>query len=94
MKARSIIIAAVAMPMYAYENSTYFILRAGGKTLITFLFDACFIWVVSIPLSFVLSRYTALPIVLVYALVQASEIIKCIFGFVLVHKGVWVNRIT
>ena len=89
-----IIIAAVAMPMYAYENSTYFILRAGGKTLITFLFDACFIWVVSIPLSFVLSRYTALPIVLVYALVQASEIIKCIFGFVLVHKGVWVNRIT
>ena len=89
-----IMIAALAMPMYAYENSTYFILRAGGKTLITFLFDACFIWVVSIPLSLILSRFTILPIVLVYGLVQAAEIIKCIFGFVLVRMGIWVNRIT
>ena len=89
-----IMIAAAAMPMYAYENSTYFILRAGGKTFITFLFDACFIWAVSIPFSFFLARYTSLPIILVYAMVQAAEIFKCILGFVLIRKGIWINRIT
>lgn len=89
-----IMTAAAAMPMYAYENSTYFILRAGGKTFITFLFDACFIWTVSIPFSFFLARYTSLPIILVYAMVQAAEIFKCILGFVLIRKGIWINRIT
>ncbi len=92
--ARFIMISAAAMPMYAYENSTYFILRAGGKTLITFLFDACFVWAVSIPLSYVLSRFTLLPVPLVYAMVQSAEIFKCLLGFVLVRKGIWINRIT
>lgn len=91
---RFIMIAAAAMPMYAYENSTYFILRAGGKTFITFLFDACFIWIVSIPLSWYLSACTLLPVPLVYAIVQAAEIFKCLIGFVLVRKGIWISRIT
>ena len=91
---RFIMIAAAAMPMYAFENSAYFILRAGGKTLITFLFDACFIWIVSIPLSWYLSACTLLPTHLVYAMVQAAEIFKCIIGFVLVRKGIWISRIT
>ena len=91
---RFIMIAAAAMPMYAYENSTYFILRAGGKTFITFLFDACFIWIVSIPLSWYLSACTSLPTHLVYAMVQAAEIFKCLIGFVLVRKGIWISRIT
>ena len=91
---RFIMIAAAAMPMYAFENSAYFILRAGGKTLITFLFDACFIWAVSIPLSWYLSACTLLPTHLVYAMVQAAEIFKCIIGFVLVRKGIWISRIT
>ena len=60
---------------------------------ITFLFDSGFMWVVSIPFAYVLSRYTALPIEVVYAMCQGIEILKCIVGFVLLKKGVWLNNI-
>lgn len=89
-----LIIASIFMPSYSFMNATYFTLRSGGKTLITFLFDSVFVWVVSIPLCFFLAKSTSLPITSVYFLVQASELIKCAIGFVLVKKGVWVNNLT
>ena len=46
---------AALMPMHAYANACYFTLRSGGKTLITFVFDSLFTWLVSIPAAFVLS---------------------------------------
>ena len=51
-----IMISACCMPMYAFENATYFTLRSGGKTFITFLFDSCFFWKFSCfyPLIFLL----------------------------------------
>ena len=46
--------------------------RSGGKTLVTFLFDSVFTWVIVVPVAFVLAKYTALGIVAVYFLVQAT----------------------
>ncbi len=42
-------VLAVCMPLNAFMNSTYFTLRSGGKTIVTFLFDSFYIWVVDIP---------------------------------------------
>jgi Na+-driven multidrug efflux pump len=81
------------MPMNAFMNVAYFTLRSGGKTFITFLFDSVFMWVVSIPVAYTLSRYTVIPIVPLYFMCQMVEIIKCIVGFVLVKKGVWIHNI-
>lgn len=61
-------------------NALYFTLRAGGKTMVTFLFDSAFVWLINIPVAYVLSRYTAMPILLLYACCQSLEIIKCIIG--------------
>ena len=94
MAAGLIRISAVCMPMYAYENASYFIIRSGGKTLVTFLFDSCFCWIASIPLSFVLVRFTDMPIMPLYLSVQLIELIKCAIGFVLIKKGIWINNIT
>ena len=88
-----IIVNAVFMPMYAFLHSTYFTLRSGGKTVITFIFDSFFMWLVSIPVAFGLSRFTGLPVIKIYVLVQATDLLKCILGFVLVKKGVWLNNI-
>lgn len=88
-----IIIAASFMPQHAFLHAAYFTLRSGGKTGITFLFDSGFVWVVSIPLAFCLSRFTSLPIEPIYIMCQASEIIKSVIGFILLKKGVWVNNI-
>ena len=74
-------------------HSTYFTLRTGGKTIVTFLFDSVFLWAVTTPVAFVLSRYTGLPIIPLYLSCQLLDLIKCAIGFVLVKKGVWVNNI-
>ncbi|MBP7348363.1 MAG: MATE family efflux transporter [Butyrivibrio sp.] len=89
-----IMVSACCMPMYAYENATYFTLRSGGKTFITFLFDSCFVWVFSIPLAFVLVHDTRMPITLVFLCCQMIELIKCLIGYLLVKKGIWINNIT
>lgn len=88
-----ILIVALYIPMCAFLNACYFTLRAGGKTIVTFVFDSLFMWCVSIPFAFILSRYTAIPIVPLYLYCQMIELIKCVIGFVLVKKGVWLTNI-
>lgn len=88
-----IIINAAFMPQNAFLNASYFTLRSGGKTIVTFFFDSVFIWCVSVTLAFALSRFTALPVTSIYILVQLADIIKSVIGFILVKKGVWVNNI-
>lgn len=87
-------ISAVCMPMYAYENAAYFTIRSGGRVLVTFLFDSLFCWVFSVPAASILARFTGIPILQMFLLVQLVEIIKVISGFVLVRKGIWINNLT
>lgn len=88
-----IMASAVFMPQNAFLHACYFTLRSGGKTIITFIFDSVFIWCVSVSIAFILSRYTALPVIVIYIIVQLADIIKCTIGFVLVKKGVWLQNI-
>lgn len=85
-----LLVGAALMPVHAYANACYFTLRSGGKTVITFVFDSLFTWVVSIPAAFVLSRFTAMPILPMYAAVEGLSLLKCLLGFVLVRSGKWV----
>lgn len=86
-------VGAGCMPIFAFMHAAYFTLRSGGKTLITFCFDSVFLWLVSTPAAFLLSRYTALPILTLYLCVQLIDLIKCGIGFVLVKKGVWIQNV-
>ncbi len=86
-------ISAACMPLAGFMHATYFTLRSGGKTVVTFLFDSAYLWVFSIPVAFFLSRYTSLPIAPLYLCCQLMDIIKCIVGFILVKKGVWINTL-
>ena len=67
---------------------------SGGKTLITFIYDSGFMWVVCVPLAFVLSRYTDMNIVPLYFLCQLPEAIKCVLGYYMVRKGSWIQTLT
>lgn len=86
-------INSVIMPFNAYTNAAYFTLRSGGKTLSTLLFDSCFVWVVSVPLAFSLSRFTGVPILPLYTVCQGAEILKCVIGFVMLKRGTWIRNI-
>ena len=90
---RCIWVVAMVMPINAYANVSYFTMRSGGKTAVTFLFDSCFAWVVTVPSAYILSRFTALPALNVFMIVSLLEILKCIIGFCLVKSGVWVRNI-
>lgn len=87
-------VSACFMPVYAYENAAYFTLRSGGKTWITFLFDSCFVWVATLPLAALLTHFTSLPIIPLFALVQTADFIKMMVGFFMVRSGKWIHNLT
>ncbi len=89
-----ICVAAADMPFRGYIQVTYFALRAGGKSLLTFLFDAGFMWIVTVPLAFVLSRFTGMPIVPLYALCLAMDILKCVLGALMLKSDSWIQNLT
>lgn len=86
-------VGAAFMPVYAFYHAAYFTLRTGGKTVITFLFDSCYLLVVNLSLAFLLTRFTGIPVVEIYIIVQLAESLKCIVGFILLKKRVWVNNL-
>lgn len=89
-----IVVTALFFPVQGILNSLYFTLRSGGKTLVTFLFDSVFSWAVTLPLAMILCFFTELPILAVYAIVQAADIVKIIIGAVMIKKGVWITNLT
>ena len=91
--AHFLIAQAIFTPQIALLHTSYFTLRSGGKTIITFLFDSAFMWVVSVPVAFILSRYTGIYVVWIFVILQMTEWIKCVIGIYLVRKGVWMNNI-
>ena len=88
-----IVAQAIFMPQAAFMLAAYFTLRSGGKTIVTFLFDSVFVWCVSVPVAYALSRFTGVPVIVIFAMVQMADWIKCAIGFVLVKKGVWLQNI-
>lgn len=93
LAAQFIRVAAIFTPVWGFMHAAYFTLRSGGKTLITFLFDSVYLWVIAYPLAYILSRFTSTQVVLMYFFVCAIDLVKCLIGFILVKKGVWLNNI-
>ena len=93
MATQFIMISGILMPLNAYCHATYFIIRAGGRTGITMIFDSCFVWCISVPVAFFLSRYTTLDVVSMLIIIQSLELIKCIIGGVMVKMGIWARNI-
>lgn len=89
-----ILIQAIFSPLYGFENACYFTIRSGGKTVITFIFDSCAIWLVNLPTAALLIHFTSLPILAVYTIVQCTNIVKSIVGFIMVRKGIWVKNLS
>ena len=86
-------IAACMLPIISIYYSSYFTMRAGGKTFLTFLFDSGYTFVFTFMSALLLTRLTSLPILTIYLLVQCVDIPKATLGLVLVRKGIWVHNI-
>lgn len=86
-------ITAIAMPFEALTHASYFTLRSGGKMFITFIFDCGFMWGVNVLTAFILSRFTSIPFIWLFAAVQGISVLKSVFGILLVKNGFWIKNI-
>ncbi|MDD7523906.1 MAG: MATE family efflux transporter [Clostridiales bacterium] len=88
-----LLICAVSMPLNAFTHGCYFTLRSGGQTKITMAFDSCFVWVICIPLAYCLANFTSIPIIPMFIICTATELIKCVIGYFFVKSDRWVKNI-
>lgn len=86
-------ITGIMMPLFGLCHSLYFTIRAGGRTFITFLFDSAFLMVIGVPLAYILTRYTSLDIVSIYAICEGTALIKVFIGFAISASGIWMQNI-
>ena len=88
-----IIISAILLPFNSVNCVCYFTLRAGGRMLITILFDSVFVILVRVPIAFVLSHFTGLSIYWVFTFATAVDLVKIFVGYYLINKGIWIRYI-
>ena len=88
-----IIVSALSMPFAAFANSSYFTLRSGGRVGITFVFDSVYMWVIVMPVCYLLSRYTGMNIYYMFPICQGTEIFKAALGLALLLRGSWVKQL-
>ncbi|MBQ4116655.1 MAG: MATE family efflux transporter [Clostridia bacterium] len=93
LSTRMMQICALAIPLDAFANASYFTLRSGGEALITIIFDSGFVWLISVPTAYILCNLTSLSILPIYAICQGLNFIKCAIGFTFVKKGIWIKNI-
>ncbi|MBQ9196122.1 MAG: MATE family efflux transporter [Clostridia bacterium] len=91
---RLLIITACAMPLYSFSHCSYFTLRSGGKTVITFLFDCGYTWAISVPLALLMVKALHANVLAAYAVVEGANIIKCVMGYIFVKSGKWIQNLT
>lgn len=84
---------SVYMPVNAYLNATYFTMRSGGRTVITFLFDSAYVWVVTVPLAYCLVHFTGLDILAVIVICLSADALKVTVGTILLKKKIWIKNL-
>ena len=89
-----IFILALFKPVMGLVHASYNTIRAGGKTLLTFINDSGFMWCVSVPLVFCLSAFTKLPILPIYFLCQVPEVLKLIVSLSIIKGNSWMQNLT
>ena len=93
LAAKMLVIDGLVLPIESLVHVTYFTIRSGGKTLITFLFDSVYSWLVPVPLAFCLCRFTSLDIITTFAIVQFSAVIKMVIGLFMLRSDFWAKKI-
>jgi len=94
LSASLILILALTKPFMALVYTCYSIIRSGGKIWMTFVNDSGFMWVVNVPLAFVLTRYTQLDFPVIFAICQLPELLKILISALLLRTDSWMQNLT
>lgn len=86
-------VSAIMMPVSGFLHATYFTIRSGGKTFVTFLFDSVFLWVLAVPVAYLLVYKTGVSIFFAFFIVEGTNIIKSLIGWLIMRSGIWMQNI-
>ncbi|QWB99509.1 MATE family efflux transporter [Mycoplasmatota bacterium] len=84
---------AFMIPVISLYMVLYFTLRSGGDTRSTMIMDSGYIWVVQVPVIYVLSRFTQLPVVILYLIIQSLELPKVVLAYSRYKKEYWLRNL-
>lgn len=89
-----LMISGAFLPLGAITNCSYFAIRSGGRTFITFLFDCAYTWAVCLPVAFLLSRFTSLGLPWMFFLVQCADSgLKSVIAIIMLKSGIWAKNV-
>lgn len=89
-----LMVSGAFLPLGSVTNCSYFAIRSGGRTFITFLFDCVYTWAVCLPIAFLLSRYTALSLPWMFFLVQCADSgLKAVIALLMLKSGIWARNV-
>lgn len=89
-----ILLTALTKAFQSYHMSVFFTIRAGGLIFWTTVYDCGFLWILTIPVTFLLCHYAPLPFLAIYGISLLPELVKCLFGAVLLRKTNWIKNLT
>lgn len=87
-------VMSVMFVIYMSTAECYFILRAGGDMKSTLIMDSVFMWVVNVPVVFMVAYFTDWPILAIYLAGQSTDFLKLMISYSLVKKEKWVKNLT
>ena len=70
------------------------IIRGGGNTMFVVKMDLISIWMIVIPMSFVMAFVIKASPVVVFGCLNADQIFKCVPAFLEVNYGNWIRKLT
>jgi putative MATE family efflux protein len=91
--ARNIRINAIFIPVFSFNVSIYFTLRSGGDTKSTMIMDSGYMWLVQVPVVFILARVTNLNVVMLFLIVQLLELPKSMIAMSRYRKEHWLKNL-
>jgi Na+-driven multidrug efflux pump len=72
----------------------YVTLKTGGLASVTILIDSGLMWCVSVPLAWILAKFTNISLWYIYMAVTAFDIIKFLVSYLFVKKDKWLVNLT
>ena len=91
---RLLLVVAAYLPIWSLTNAQYYVLLAGGDSFSMSMIDSSINAFISVPLAFLLARYTGVGPVLLYAIIKIASIIKPILTYFPLKKETWVKNLT
>ncbi len=89
-----IILSVIFVGMSYQMPTNNGIIRGGGNPMFVVKMDLVSIWMIVLPLSFVMAFVVQAPPAVVVCCLNADQIFKCVPGYLMSHYGNWIRKLT